>query len=269
MKFNKLSKGKIMDLLQFKKDVHSQFGEDGILEKIFEVLSISKGWCVEFGAWDGVQMSNTCNLIKNKNWSAVLIEGSAKKFPDLKSNYALRKDVFALNRMVGFDSPHLLDNILSTTPIPLDFELLSIDIDGNDYHIFDSVNTYHPKVVVIEFNPSFPNQIEFFQNKDSAVNHGSSLNSITKLAKQKGYELICVTDVNGIYIDKSLYPLFEIKDNSLDELHKNRSWETYLIQLFDGTLIAAGQTRMIWHGIQIDNDRLQMLPREYRRFNDD
>ena len=62
-------------LLRFGRKVHSQGAEDGVTEEIFRVIGTRSKWCVEFGAWDGVFLSNTCNLIRNHGWSAVLIEG--------------------------------------------------------------------------------------------------------------------------------------------------------------------------------------------------
>jgi hypothetical protein len=257
-----------MDLLSFKKDVTSQFGEDGVLEKVFEVLGIKKGQCVEFGAWDGKQYSNTYNLIANRQWGGVLIEGSKERFSQLKETYRGRNDVKTLNCLVGFEPPDSLDDILAKTALPIDFELLSIDIDGNDYHIFSSVNKYHPKVVVVEFNYSIPNHIGFIQERNMAVYQGSSLNALCKLASTKGYELVCATDTNGIFVDRKYFPLFGITDNSIDALHKEVRYHTYLLQLFDGTLLVAGVTRMLWHGVTIESSRMQVLPPELRKYPD-
>ncbi len=63
-------------LLNHRSNVHSQAGEDGIIEKILELLPVRDHWCVEFGAWDGVFLSNTRRLIEHAGYSAVLIEGS-------------------------------------------------------------------------------------------------------------------------------------------------------------------------------------------------
>jgi hypothetical protein len=257
-----------MDLLAFRKNVTSQYGEDGILEKIFDVLSISRGLCVEFGAWDGKKFSNSYNLIANMGWGGVLIEGSAQKFPELQETYKGRADVTLLNRLVGFDAPERLDDILSQTTLPLDFDMLSIDVDGNDYHILDSITTYHPKVLIVEYNPSVPNHLAIVQERKPSVNHGSSLKAITDLATRKGYSLVCVTDTNGIYVAQRYFSLFGINDNSLDTLHSDKRYQTYLIQLYDGTLHVAGMDKMIWHGIKIESSRIQVLPAELRRFPD-
>ena len=72
-----------MRLLEFASNTYSQTGEDGVLGKILETLPERDLWCVEFGAWDGRHLSNTCNLIENRGYSAVLIEADAKRFRDL------------------------------------------------------------------------------------------------------------------------------------------------------------------------------------------
>jgi len=77
-----------MSLLNYRKNIHSQNGEDGILEYIFDKLKASlpeEKWCVEFGAWDGKHLSNTFKLVEN-GWNGVYIEGDDIKFSDLFRN---------------------------------------------------------------------------------------------------------------------------------------------------------------------------------------
>jgi hypothetical protein len=257
-----------MNLLDFRRNETSQYGEDGILEKIFAVLGVERGRCVEFGAWDGKLHSNSYHLISSKRWSGVLIEGNPVKFADLQKTFADRPDVVCLGKLVGFEPPMLLDDYLSATELPLDFDLLSIDIDGNDYHVLDSIRKYKPKVIVIEFNPTVPNHIDFVQERNLRVNHGSSVSAIVKLANSKGYELACCTDCNAILVDRKHFPKLGIEDNTLANLRRGVSYHTYLIQCFDGTLQVAGKTKLIWHNVEIDNARIQMLPKELRTFGD-
>ena len=78
-------------LAEHKRDVHSQTGEDGVIEKILETLPDLDKWCVEFGAWDGLYQTNTRHLVESREYSAVLIEADKEKFGDLQRNYALKK----------------------------------------------------------------------------------------------------------------------------------------------------------------------------------
>lgn len=135
----------INNLLKYSaQKVTSQNGEDGIIEKIFETIGDNdySKWCVEFGAWDGKHLSNTYNLLVNKGWDGVLIEGNEDKFQELSNNYSNHSNVYTLNSMIGFSSHNNLESILSTTPIPKDFGLICIDIDGCDYYIWESLQAY-------------------------------------------------------------------------------------------------------------------------------
>lgn len=73
-------------LIQYSKNITSQFGEDCIIEAIFQKLGIEKGYCVEFGASDGKDLSNTWNLWHNRGWNAVLIESDPVKVAALSKN---------------------------------------------------------------------------------------------------------------------------------------------------------------------------------------
>ena len=103
-------------LLSHAANHYSQNGEDGIIEKILEVLGEPIGWCVEFGAWDGRHLSNTYALIEEKDFSAVLIEGSTERYLDLKNSFSGNDKITPVNAFVGFTSDDGLDwiNFLQT-----------------------------------------------------------------------------------------------------------------------------------------------------------
>src|SRR4030095_5357198 len=140
-------------------------------------------------------LSNTHHLIANEGWSAVMIEADPRKSIALRQTYAGNPRVTCLTRLVGVAGTGGLDNTLAGTAIPKDFDLLSIDIDGNDYHVWAAVREFSPKVVIIEFNPTIPNHIDFVQPARLELNQGNSLLSLTRLAQDKGYELVAVTDL--------------------------------------------------------------------------
>ena len=252
-------------LNEFARDVTSQCGEDGIIEKILEVIGDNDKWCVEFGSWDGKKCSNTFNLISNKEYSAVLIEGSRKRFEELLKTFEDKKKVILLNAFVGFESQNNLDAILEEKDVPGDFDLLSIDIDGNDYHVWDAMRSYKPKVVVIEFNPTIPATGEFVQARDMRAVQGNSLLSITKLAKSKGYELVAVTTLNAIFVDSKYFGLFGISDNSVRTMWTNESAITYLFCGYDGTVFVRGCGELPWQGIAYKESRMQQLPKWARK----
>ena len=252
-------------LNDFARNVTSQGGEDGIIVKILDVISNTDKWCVEFGSWDGKKLSNTYNLIDNHDYSAVLIEGDKKRFQDLLKTFGPEKNVIPINAFVGFEENDNLDKILETTPIPVDFDLLSIDIDGNDYHVWDAVTKYKPKIVVIEFNATIPSTVEFVQPRDMRITQGNSLLSITKLAKSKDYELVAVTGGNAIFVDSKYFGLFGIKDNSVNIMWTDLSTITHIFFGHDGTVFIRGLGQLPWQQITVKESKMQLLPKWARK----
>ena len=125
-------------LKDYERNDTSQYGEDGVIERALAVIGDRSGWCVEFGASDGVYLSNTHRLINREGFSAVLIEASDTAVA-LQKRYEGRSDIFVFNPVVEFEGPIHLDACFASTPIVPEFDVLSIDIDGNDYHIWDSL----------------------------------------------------------------------------------------------------------------------------------
>ena len=153
-------------LQEHRADRYSQTGEDGVLAKALEMLPGRDGWCVEFGAADGKAFSNTRALIEG-GYSAVLIESERQKFAALAKMYAGNDKVTTLWRYVGWAEHDGLDAILGGRQVPADFDLLIIDIDGNDYHAWRAIERYRPKLVLVEFNPTIPSHVRFVQPADS------------------------------------------------------------------------------------------------------
>jgi hypothetical protein len=173
------------ELLRYRRNVNSQAGEDGVLAEILRRLDINRGWFCEFGAWDGKYLSNTYLLLEN-GWSGVMIEGDHKRYADLKKlGDKFHEHLFPVCRYVSPETgPDSLDAILGATPIPKDFDVLSVDVDGLDYYIWESLERYNPKVVIIEVNSHYPPGVEHIER---GVNAHSSFTSMVKLGNRKGY----------------------------------------------------------------------------------
>jgi len=196
------------------RNVHSQFGEDGIIEQLLARLGLARRWCVEFGAADGRFFSNSRYFILKKDYSAVLIEGGPDRHAALVRTYADNPRVIPRCAYVGFEARDGLDSILKDTPVPTDFDFLSIDIDGYDYWVWESFQNYRPSVVIVEFNPTIPTPVDFVQARDMQVMQRASLISLTNLGRTKGYELAAVTVSNAIFVTRELFPRLEVTDNS-------------------------------------------------------
>lgn len=253
-------------LLEYESNFTSQCGEDGIIDYALKQLPSTNRWCVDVGAWDGKYLSNTYTPIERLGFSAVLIEVDKDRFSDLKRTYASRPDVVLVNRLVGFENPDSLDNILAETSIPLDFDFLSIDVDGNDYHIWDSLVKFRPKIVVIEFNPTMPNDVDFVQARDIRVSAGSSLAALYRLARTKDYRLIHATAWNAIFVDSKYFSLFNIVDDDPAALRANMSFVTYMFQTYDGKIHIEGNKRLLWHNVPFGASTLQVIPRVVRQY---
>ncbi len=223
---------------QYEKNITSQFGEDGIIEYLFSKIDISEvPWCVEFGAWDGEYLSNTYNLVFNKGFNCVYIEGDNQKAIDLKNKVKKleNQSIFVLNSFVESEGENSLDSLLEKTNIPKEFDLLSIDIDGIDYHVWKNFNKYNPKIVLIEHNPTIPPHIKYIPDEKNSLVGASTL-ALYELGKLKGYELVYCTDTNSIFVKKDLFDLFNIKDNTPERLMK-KDHITYLVSKYDGSYL--------------------------------
>ncbi len=245
-------------------DIHSQFGEDGIIESILATIGKCDKWCVEFGAWDGMYLSNTYRLISENDYHAVLIEGDKEKYKVLKERFSKNAKIVTVNRYVDFNHQNI-DKILTETAIPKDFDFISIDIDGCDYHIWDSIKIYSPKVVCIEFNPTIATGIEFVQPKNFDQLQGASISSLISLANSKGYELVATTRTNCFFVKNQFFPLFDISDNSPEILRTDNLWVSHIFCDYHGKLYITGGNLCPWNGIRIDR-QIRQLPRFLQGF---
>lgn len=196
-------------------NVTSQNGEDGLLEAVFEKIGTENKICVEIGSHDGKFISNSWHWINNHDWSAVLVEADPERFKSLIKRYPDNAKVSLVNEWVTKENG--IDQILARLGTPLDFDYLSIDIDGMDYHLWKQMEIYKPRVVCIEINCSMDTDIDFVQNDPSEF-FGTSAKSMVALAKEKGYELIAHLVNNVIFVRAEDLPALEIGDNSLERL---------------------------------------------------
>ena len=179
---------------KYAMDIHSQNGEDGILSEILNRLKIKARkslWCVEFGAWDGIYLSNTFALVE-QGWNAVYIEGNKERYLDLEMTAKKFSKIKAINAFVArtSDDVNSLDSLLSKTKIPQDFDVLSIDIDSFDCDVWESLECYQPKVVIVEINSYIPPGIVL---RHSSKTSGNTFTATLNVGIQKGYKLVCHT----------------------------------------------------------------------------
>lgn len=260
---------------RFKRDVFSQNGEDGILEAILDLIPNQdlRKMVVEFGAWDGINFSNTYNLILNHGFSGILIESNKQRFKELVQN-TKNLSTINLNQRVdlkAFNSSSTLDQILLQHSAPKDFDVLSIDIDGADYHIWSELVNFRPKIVVIEYNPAIPRSVEFINPYDTNVNKGSSARSLISLASKINYILAAQTQCNLIFVSREFSDFLgiDLNDNDFNLLTESNIPETYIFSTYDGVLHLSNTLNLNWHGIKVPASyNFRFLPTYLQYFPD-
>ena len=213
-------------LADYKENIYSQWGEDGIIRKIFEIIGTSSKTVIEFGAADGFWFSNTANLWANDpSWSGILIEGNPSSFNRLKNNTASYPCI-AINRYVGTSPENSLEAILMEINLDTPIDLLSIDIDGNDYYVLQSLEKLRPRIIICEYNPSIPAHLDVYPDQENYI--GCSVAALQRIAKEKDYTLVAITETNCIFVQNIEISKFSNYDLDRDHLSFN-SFTSYII----------------------------------------
>ncbi len=229
-------------LADFKYNVFSQFGEDGITQQIFDTIGTTSKVVIEFGADDGFQSSNTANLwSKDSSWQGIMIECSDSAYAKLVENLKAF-NCLLINRKVGIGQDDTLEAILEDNDIDFNIDLLSIDIDGNDYYIFRSLNRLRPRVIICEYNPTFPADLDVYHDYD--VYAGCSVGALIRIGKAKGYSLVAITDTNCFFVRNEDFPKFDAFETQLDKIRINK-YLRYIITGYNGVYTVIGQSDFI------------------------
>ncbi len=188
--------------------VFSQFEEDGLLLFIFSVIGMDNKKFIEIGSNDGVN-SNCANLFFNFDWHGLFIDSDkwsikrGEKFYSKHPNPWQYKPKF-VNQAV---SPENINTIIKENGYEGTIGLLSIDIDGNDYWIWDALTVAEPKVVIIETHNEFglndiivPYEIQIDNSEKHPAYHGASPVAMVNLAKKKGYRLVGANELGFNFI---------------------------------------------------------------------
>lgn len=196
--------------------IYSQNGEDGIIDFLLQALDLSdypKAF-VEFGV-ENYKEANTRFLLQFRNFQGLVIDGSTENINYIKSDSIYWK--YDLEAKCAFITKDNINDLIYSWLESRNLSnilLLSIDIDGNDFYIFDSITCVNPAIVIIEYNPIFgykesvsvPYRDDFnrFKAHYSGLYFGASIKALVFLGKKKGY--------NFIGADSSGTNLFFVKD---------------------------------------------------------
>jgi hypothetical protein len=197
-------------LLKFGYRVYSQADEDGILREIFRRIGEGTRTFVELGTGDGLE-NNTLFLL-TQGWSGVWIEGSARKVTSAKKTFASFVAQNQLRIVQHFITAAGIDKTVAELHPKAELDLLSIDLDGNDYYILDAIRSINPRVIVAEYNAKFPPDVFWVMQYnethqwDSSDYFGASLKALEELLAQRGYALVgcSVLGTNAFFVRKDL-----------------------------------------------------------------
>lgn len=172
-------------------NITSQFGEDGFIAAALKRIEPVNRWCFEVGAGDGKALSNTWSL-RQDDWNAVLIESDEERANDCLQYVSDRVAVY--HEHIG---PESLDRILAYAGAPVDLDFGSIDIDGQDYYVWQGMTIYQPRLMLVEFSPYGKEPENFLPELDGIGQAG--INQIVKLGREKGYFPMLSTAVNVLF----------------------------------------------------------------------
>ncbi len=195
---------------------HSQSGEDGLLHYVFGAIGTTDKKCVEIGVEDG-RMCNTANLIINHGWKGLLIDCNREDVFEGRRYYGSLPGVGAdqVSFAESFVTAEDVNKLIGTHGFSGPIDLLSIDIDGNDYWVWKAVSVVDPRVVIVEYNAVLGTELSVaVRYRPDALNDkyptrhnwGASLRAYARLAESKGYRLVACTSsgVNALFVKSDL-----------------------------------------------------------------
>ena len=198
---------------KFEYRVISQHREDGIIDHLLNLVGVEHGSFVEFGFWP--EENNCLNLVLNRNFTGLFIDASPQ-------NCTRARDAFrwlgksSVRVTESFITAENINQLISEAGFSNEIDVLSVDIDGNDFWVWSAIDVVNPRIVVVEYNASFGNKKAItvpydagfvrYEKHTSGFYHGASLAALNHLGTQKGYQLVgCdFTGVNAFFVRNDL-----------------------------------------------------------------
>jgi hypothetical protein len=177
--------------------VFSQWGEDGIIQHLVRRVPVQRPIFVEFGVENYVE-SNTRFLLTHNRWSGLVMDGSAENI-----DYIKRDAIYWATNLKAehaFITRENINELLARSGIAGDIGLLSVDIDGNDYWVWEAIDSISPRIVVCEYSSQFgptaevttPYDPKFVRGEAhfSKIYYGASISALAALGRRKGYSIV-------------------------------------------------------------------------------
>ena len=198
MNISKISDGKdSRNIQEYEFKVFSQNGEDGIIQYLINKIDIKNKIFIEFGVEDYTE-ANTRFLLVNNNWSGLIIDGDKEGMELIKKrDIAWRHDLRIVGEFITKDN---INDLILSNGINGEIGILSVDVDGNDYWILDSIDCVSPQILICEYNSVFGKNKKITVPYEESFNRpekhfsnlywGASIRAFTELANSKGYDLV-------------------------------------------------------------------------------
>lgn len=190
---NKSSK----NIQDYEFKVFSQNGEDGIIQFLIQNTEIKNKIFVEFGV-ETYKEANTKFLLLNNGWSGLIIDGDKDAMEKIASSDLHWK--YDLKSIGNFITKDNINEIIKSAGIEGEIGLLSVDIDGNDYWVFENIDCINPQILIMEYNSMFgdthkisvPYDENFVRSQKHYSNlyYGASIAALCDIANKKGYDLV-------------------------------------------------------------------------------
>ena len=210
---NKVLESKNLRNHEFR--VFSQWGEDGIIQFLLHYIELPRKIFVEFGV-QNYRESNTRFLVLNDNWAGLVIDSTYENISYIKTDPIYwQHNLKALHAFITKDN---INKLIYENGIEGKIGLLSIDIDGNDYWVWEAISIINPAIVITEYNFRFgqdrsvtvPYNENFIRSKAhySMIYYGASLKALYRLAQKKGYVFVGCNSAgnNAFFVRKDLKP---------------------------------------------------------------
>ena len=204
-----------LELQDNEFQVFSQWGEDGIIQMLLRHIEIPNKIFIEFGV-ENYTESNTRFLLINDNWAGLVIDGSPENISYIKQDSIYwQHNLKAVQAFIDRDN---INKIIAENGIKGEIGILSIDIDGNDYWVWEAIDVVDPAIVIIEYNSRFGRDKAvtipydpFFVRSEahySMLYAGASLKALYNLGKAKGYSFVGCNSVgnNAFFVRQDLKP---------------------------------------------------------------
>ena len=210
-----LFRAPISSLSQAEFRVFSQWGEDGIIQRLIQEVPIDRRIFVEFGVQD-YQESNTRFLLMHDNWAGMVIDGDQGNIDRIRQDEIFWR--YNLKTECAFVKRDNINDLLKNNGIVGDIGLLSIDIDGNDYWVWEAIEAVRPRIAVVEYNARFgphravtvPYDAGFTRARAhySMIYYGASLPALVSLGTRKGYDFVGANSAgnNAFFVRRDLRP---------------------------------------------------------------